>query len=189
MPYEGTGYAPWSLTREAGVESATVDGTIQVPQYVYPNLDTGFIDERGVWQGRKSTDRDFIDLQRDESIADQGDITSNKVIDMYGFSKLNIAIQPSRSGDYYFELLFGGDDNDGYLNLKPINTAIPPKATIRTDSSTNAFVTLLADQQSVTADLWTIFQVNDVGDFKIKLKIINRSGGASTIQTAIQRLV
>ena len=53
MPYERTGYAPWSLTREAGVESATVDGTIQVPQYVYPNLDTGFIDEKGVWQGRK----------------------------------------------------------------------------------------------------------------------------------------
>ena len=31
MPYERTGYAPWSLTREAGVQSATVDGTIQVP--------------------------------------------------------------------------------------------------------------------------------------------------------------
>ena len=31
MPYERTGYAPWSLTREAGVQTATVDGTIQVP--------------------------------------------------------------------------------------------------------------------------------------------------------------
>ena len=47
MPYERTGYAPWSLTREAGVQSATVDGTIQVPQYIQPTLSTGFIDENG----------------------------------------------------------------------------------------------------------------------------------------------
>ena len=60
MPYERTGYAPWSLTREAGVESATVDGTIQVPQYCQPTLDTGFLDEKGNWQGRKSSDRNFI---------------------------------------------------------------------------------------------------------------------------------
>ena len=56
MPYERTGYAPWSLTREAGVESATVDGTIKVPQYCQPTLDTGFLDEKGNWQGRKSSD-------------------------------------------------------------------------------------------------------------------------------------
>ena len=49
MPYERTGYAPWSLTREAGVESATVDGTIQVPQYGQPVIDIGFVDEKGNW--------------------------------------------------------------------------------------------------------------------------------------------
>ena len=54
MPYERTGYAPWSLTREAGVQSATVDGTIQVPQYIQPTIDTGFIDEIGNWKGRKA---------------------------------------------------------------------------------------------------------------------------------------
>ena len=39
--------APWSLAREAGIESATVDGTIEIPQYVQPVLDTGFVDEKG----------------------------------------------------------------------------------------------------------------------------------------------
>ena len=56
MPYERTGYAPWSLTREAGVQSATVDGTIQVPQYIQPVLSTGFIDENGNWKGTRSSD-------------------------------------------------------------------------------------------------------------------------------------
>ena len=42
MVTERTGYAPWSLTREAGVESATVDGTIKVPQNIQPTLDCGF---------------------------------------------------------------------------------------------------------------------------------------------------
>ena len=38
---ERTGYAPWSLTREAGVQSATVDGTIKVPQNIQPDLIEG----------------------------------------------------------------------------------------------------------------------------------------------------
>ena len=59
MPYERTGYAPWSLTREAGVESATVDGTIQVPQYGQPVIDIGFVDEKGDWKGRRSSERVF----------------------------------------------------------------------------------------------------------------------------------
>ena len=39
------GLAPWSLAREAGIESATVDGTIEVPQYVQPTLNTGFVEK------------------------------------------------------------------------------------------------------------------------------------------------
>ena len=49
MPSKRTGYAPWSLTREAGVQSATVEGTIEVPQNVQPTLSTGFVDEKGNW--------------------------------------------------------------------------------------------------------------------------------------------
>jgi len=189
MPSKRTGYAPWSLTREAGVQSATVDGTIEVPQYLQPTIDTGYVDEIGNWKGRKSSDDRFIDLQTDLAIADNGEILSNKVIDTYGFSRMNIAINVSRAGNYYFELILGGDDSDGYLNLKPINTNFNARATVRTDSSTNAFITLLSDQETVSANVWSIYQVNDIMDFKLKLKITNQSGGNSNIQTAIQRLV
>jgi hypothetical protein len=185
-----TGYAPWSLTREAGVQSATVNGTIDVPQFCQPTIDTGVIDEKGNWKGVKASDEVFIDFQTDLAIADNGEIISNKVIDMYGYSKLNIAIQVSRLGNYFFELLFGGDVDNRYLNLQPIVTDRSPKATIRTDSSTNAFITLLSDQEDLdVANVWKVFQVNDLQDFKLKLKITNQSGGNSNIQTAIQRLV
>ena len=62
MPYERTGYAPWSLTREAGVQSATVDGTIQVPQYIQPTLDTGFVDEKGNWKEQPQAFRSQVEL-------------------------------------------------------------------------------------------------------------------------------
>ena len=48
MAYNREGYAPWSLTRQAGVQSATVDGTIEVPQYCQPTIDTGFVDEKAI---------------------------------------------------------------------------------------------------------------------------------------------
>jgi len=73
------GLAPWSLAREAGVESATVDGTIEVPQYVQPTLSTGFVDEKGDWKGSKSNDKDFIALQTFEAIANGGTILAPSV--------------------------------------------------------------------------------------------------------------
>ena len=190
MVYNRTGYAPWSLTREAGVQSATVDGTIEVPQYIQPVLDTGFVDEKGNWKGTRSSDEVFKDFQTDLAIANNGEIISNKVISTYGFNFLNIAIQVTRAGDYFFELLYGGDDNDSYLNLNPIATSGTLKSTIRTDASTNAFMTILSDQESIgTANAWFVFQVNEIGGFQTKLKITNQSGGNSNIQTAVQRLV
>ena len=60
MAYNREGYAPWSLTRKAGVQSATVDGDIEVPQYIQPVLDTGFVDEKGDWKGIKSSDESFF---------------------------------------------------------------------------------------------------------------------------------
>ena len=64
-----TGYAPWSLTREAGVQSATVNGTIDVPQTCQPTINTGVIDEKGNWQGIKADDEVFIGMTKVEGIA------------------------------------------------------------------------------------------------------------------------
>ena len=110
--------APWSLAREAGIESATVDGTISVPQYVQPVLDTGFVDEKGDWKGSKSNDKDFIAFQTDLGIANGAEILTPSVnadgtwpLDMTGFSDLFIAVKPSNGGAYAIQAVMGPDSN------------------------------------------------------------------------------
>ena len=68
MVYERTGYAPWSLTREAGVQSATVDSQIQVPHYLQPIVATGIIDETGDWKGIKASAYQIIGLSFAEDL-------------------------------------------------------------------------------------------------------------------------
>lgn len=105
MAYDREGYAPWSLTRKAGVQSATVDGDIKVPQYIQPVLDTGFVDEKGDWKGTKSSDEQFHSFQTDEAIANNGTILTPSAvtdkawpIDMTGYNDIFIAIKVTNGG-------------------------------------------------------------------------------------------
>ena len=50
------------------MQSATVDGTIEVPQYIQPTIDTGFIDIKGNWKGVRSSDEVFIGLTTAEGV-------------------------------------------------------------------------------------------------------------------------
>ena len=104
MPSKRTGYAPWSLTREAGVQSATVDGTIEVPQYLQPTIDTGFVDVKGNWKGRRSNDEQFIGITKAESIPNSGEVLfpdapNHPRIDMPGFN--DILIAEGHAYEYY----------------------------------------------------------------------------------------
>ena len=195
MPYERTGYAPWSLTREAGVESATVDGTIQVPQYIYPNLDTGFIDEKGVWQGRKSDDLTFIGFTKAEGVANGGealfpDTSEFPSINMSGFLDIFIAIRPSNGGNCAIAAVMGPDTTP-FGNLTPVNAGTTLKGTIKSNPA--AFSNLFSDSsESLTADVWNIFPIGDgelAGQKNMQFKITNNSGGASDIEFAFMRMV
>jgi hypothetical protein len=194
MPYERTGYAPWSLTREAGVESATVDGTIQVPQYVYPNLDTGFIDEKGVWQGRKSSDRSFIGITVAEGIAHTADTlfpdTNNyPSIDMSGFNDILIALKPSSAGNYEIKAVMG-PDTVSFANLSPVNAAATLKIVDPTDrDATDAVIADTAE--SLGADVWNIFNIQGRASNQknMQFKIVNNTGAISNIEFGFMRLV
>lgn len=196
MPYERTGYAPWSLTREAGVESATVDGTIQVPQYVYPNLDTGFIDEKGVWQGRKSNDRSFIGITKALSIPNGGealfpDTNAHPSIDMTGYSGLFIAINPSNGGNYAITAVMG-PDTESFANLTPVNAAASLRGNNSNDLSSPTLTDILVDgSDALTADVWNIYIIGSrlKEQKNMQFKIGNSSGGTSNIEFAFMRLV
>lgn len=188
------GLAPWSLAREAGIESATVDGTIEVPQFVQPVLDTGFVDENGDWKGSKSSDRDFIALQTDEAIANTATFLTPGVnpdgtwpLDMTGYSDIFIALKPTNGGNYGVTAVMGPDAVP-FANLSPVNAAATLKGAIRR----NDFDTALVDSSdSMTADVWNIFIIQDqLKHFKtLQFLITNSSGGISTIETAFMRLV
>jgi hypothetical protein len=198
MPYERTGYAPWSLTREAGVESATVDGTIQIPQYGQPIIDIGFVDEKGIWQGRKSSDRNFIGFSRSENVPNGQavlfpDSSNYDHIDMTGFSSIFLAFKPSNTGDCRIEAVMGPDTNS-FANLSPINSGavIRGNTNAWNGSSLSEIGNIMLDSaDTLTADVWNIFIIQQrLAEQKVaQIQITNNSGGASTIEFAFMRLV
>jgi len=194
------GLAPWSLAREAGIESATVDGTIEVPQYVQPVLDTGFVDEKGNWKGQKSSDKDFIALQTDEAIANGGTILTPGVnpdgtwpLDMTGYSSIFIAIKPSNGGTYAITAVMGPDSNS-FANLSPVDAADTLRGSIPTASGSGGGTmnSLFNDtSESLTVDVWNIMIITEIltNQKLLQFKIVNNSGDISTIETAFMRIV
>ena len=188
MPYERTGYAPWSLAREAGVQSATVDSEIQVPQYLQPIINTGIVDEKGDWKGIKSSEEQFDFYHRGNAIPN-GEVDLASVCDMTGFNDIQIAIKPSRTGNYGITAIMG-PDTESYANLSPINAA----ATLRgnTDTVGAVFDNLCNDtSEALTADVWNIIMLANIlaNQKLLQFKITNSSGGDSDIEVMYLRIV
>jgi len=189
MPYNRTGYAPWSLTREAGVESATVDGTIEVPQYIQPVLSTGFVDEKGDWKGVKSSDKDFQFYQKDEAIGNGATFITHLGFDMTGYQDVTIAIKPTNAGNYAITACMGSDGTNRYANLSPLDDASTLRGTRGTASD---FDNLLTDSaETLAADVWNILMIKEIlsNQKLLQFKITNNSGGNSTVETCFLRSV
>ncbi len=194
---ERTGYAPWSLTREAGVQSATVDGTIKVPQNIQPVLDTGFVDEKGDWKGVKSSDETFRIDATHEAVGNGGETLSPQsqpdYIDMTGYSKIYIAIRPTRTGNVAIKAVMGPDTNT-FANLTPVNSGENLRGS-NPSATGNAISDLFSNAaESLTADVWNIFIIgatnNELIEQKLlQFKITNNSGGNSDITFAYMRVV
>jgi hypothetical protein len=186
-------YAPWSLTRKAGVQSATVNGDIEVPQFIQPVLDTGFVDEEGNWKGTKSSDETFSMFGKDEAVANGATILAPQAtgskwpLDMTGFNSLQIAIKPTNGGACAIAAVMG-PDNFSYANLSPVNPATNLKGTVRRNDLDNL---LFDTADTLTANVWNIFIIVSQlqGQKLLQFSITNNSGGDSTIETAFMRLV
>ena len=196
MAYNREGYAPCSLTRKAGVQSATVDGTIEVPQYIQPVLQTGFVDEKGDWKGTKSSDEVFHAFDTHVGIPNTGEILTPQAVsdtiwplDMTGFTDLQLAIKTTQGGNYAIEAVMGPDSNN-YANLNPVNPAAAIRGNENLDSK--GFDKVLSDSAEVmTANVWNILFIRNVLQ-NIKLlqfKITNNSGSEADIEVSFMRLV
>jgi hypothetical protein len=198
MPYNREGYAPWSLTRKAGVQSATVDGTIEVPQYCQPTLNTGFVDEKGDWKGIKSSEEQFNIITKDEAIPNGAAILTPSEnpdgtwpLDMTGYTDLFIAIKPTNGGNYKMEAVMG-PDSVSYANLRPVNAAAVLRGLPASFGTNTGVDNLLLDSaDSMTADVWNIFVIQGrLANYKLlQFRITNDSGGESTIECAFMRMI
>ena len=192
-----TGYAPWSLTREAGVQSATVNGTIDVPQSCQPTINTGVIDEKGNWQGIKASDQQFIGITKAEGIADDGtalfpDTNNFPSINMTGFSGLFLAFKPTNGdGGGIAVKAVMGPDTEPFANLSPVNA----NGTIRTNNSqaTPDDWEPVFDESGVnmTANVWNIFAIKHIlADWQnLQFRITNKTGVVNNIEFGFMRLV
>ncbi len=194
MAKDRTGYAPWSLTREAGVQSATVDGTIRVPQNIQPVLSAGFVDYKGNWKGTRSSDETFFISDKAEGIANGANVlfpnTANAdFIDMTGFTDIFIAIKPTNAGTYTTTAIMGPDTNT-FSNLTPVDAAKTIKGNFNSNNAVD-LETAFSDGESLTADVWNIYQIQDrlANQKNLQFKIVNGSGGASDIDFAYLRVV
>ena len=196
MPSKRTGYAPWSLTREAGVLSATVDGTIDVPQSVQPTINAGFVDEKGNWQGEKSSDENFFAFTKHVAIPNGETVLAPATatvdsLDMTGFSDIQIAIRPSNGGNFAITAVMGPDTNT-YANLRPVNAATTLRGAGDLGDYSGATSNLFNDTaESLTVDVWNIFIIKRLlnNQKMMQFKIVNNSGADSDIEVAFLRLV
>ena len=198
MSYNRRGLAPWSIDREAGVESSTVDSKIDVAQLVRPTLDVGFIDETGKWRGLKSSDKDFKFFQLDEGVPNGNEIltpSSNPdgswPLDMTGYNSIFLAIKPTNGGNCKIQAVMG-PDSVSFANLKPVNSAADLRGSNMLGGGDDDFDNILNDAaESLTADVWNILLVKDslANQKLLQFKITNNSGGSSDIETAFMRLV
>ena len=172
-----------------------MDGTIEVPQYVQPVLDTGFVDEKGDWKGAKSDDKDFFAFQTDLGIANGANfITPGQnpdgtwPLDMTGYCDIVIAIKPTNGGNYSISAIMGPADVS-YANLNPVNAGVTLRG-VR--SGGNDMDPMFNDSaESLTADVWNIFVIqNTLKNQKLlQFSMTNNSGGSSDIETAFMRMV
>jgi hypothetical protein len=189
--------SPWGSAYKEGLPTTAVNDTIDINQELFPSVDTGFIDVKtGKWNGIVASDEQFNIMQIDVDIANGGEIltpSSNPdgtwPLDMTGYNDIQIAIKPTNGGNYAITGVMGPASTP-YANLSPVNGAAALKGVVdpRDEILENCFNDT---SEALTADVWNIFMVQGrlANQKLLRFKIVNNSGGLSTIETAFMRVV
>jgi len=188
-------YAPYSQSGE-NVSQTPLEGYIEVQQKVIPTIETGFVNENGLWIGNVSNDTEFI-LYSEEGIANGAHILTPGVnpdgtwpLDMTGYQDMQIAIKPTNGGNYKLSAVMGPDSNS-YANLNPVDAAAALIGTMAQGTPVDLEALFYDAVQALTADVWNIFYIGSTlrNQKLLQFQITNNSGDASDIETAFLRLV
>ena len=180
-------YAPYSTSGE-NVAQTPLTGFIDIKQEVIPTIETGFVNENGLWIGNTSSDEIFSFYQKDEEIPNTASFITD-AFDMTGFEDVQVALKPTNGGNYKIEAVMGSSGPESYANLRPLNDAAVLRGTRGTASD---FDNLLVDAaESLTADVWNIYMIQNTlkGQKLLQFKITNNSGDITTVESTFMRLI
>ena len=191
--------APWSEEVIEGVIDQPINSNIEADEILTPTVDTGFIDEKGIWKGRVSSDPLFHSFSKDDAIPNGEVVLQPSLgsarrwpLDMTNFSNLLIAIRPSNGGNYALAAVMGPDAVP-FANLEPVDAAATLKGIFQQDGvASTTLGTLFQDNaEALTADVWNIFWIQGrlANQKLLQFKVTNNSGGDSNIELAFLRLV
>jgi hypothetical protein len=153
-------------------------------------VDCGVISkETGQWEGVPTSDAQFIGITIALGVANSAEIL---VPDTSAYPSIDIliAIKPSNGGNYTITAAMG-PDTEPFGGLKPVNAAVTLKGNVRSIGSEADFEVLVSDTESLTADVWNIFMIQErlADQANLQFKIQNASGGSSDISFAFMRVV
>ena len=189
-------YAPFSLSGE-NTGTTPVEGYIDVNQAIYPAIDTGFVDTKGKWNGRVSSDSEFTIGALAEAIPNTGEvlfpsISNLAAINMTGFKDIFIAIFPTNGGNFAISAIMGPSDSENqFANLSPVDPASIILFKDNRGASASVSTAFVDSAQSLTADVWNIINIQGVlsNQKNLQFKVVNNSGGESDINFAFMRVV
>ena len=191
-------YTPFSTSSEAGVSAAPVEGFIEVDQSVRPTIDTGFVDQKGIWKGNLTSDTEFIAFTINEEIANGATFEAPSAnadgswpLDMTGYNDIQIALKPTNGGNYKIEAVMGstGAPSELYANIQPLDAEAVLRGSFEWGHSMGD---LFSDSaESLTADVWNIFmiRVHLANQKRLMFQMTNNSGDISTIEMCFLRIV
>jgi hypothetical protein len=191
-----TNFAPWSAETAQGIKTDPVDSNIKVRQEVVPAITVGTVNSlTGEWTGVIESDTAFLIDPTFEAVANGAAIlapqrSDHEYIDMTGFSDLFIAINPSASGNYAITSVMS-PSTYSFANLTPVNAAAYLRGNAA-QASPDDFENIFQEgAQSMTADVWNIFSINNIlRNWKLlQFQITNNTGGPANIQFASLRVV
>ena len=190
-------YAPYSTSGEQ-IGQTPLQGYIGVEQEVRPIIDTGTIDEDGIWKGNVSSDTEFFAFETHPEIANGATFNAPSAnadgswpLDMTGYNDIQIALKPTNGGNYKVEAVMGstGAPSELYANIQPLDAEALLYGNLYNKQE---FQKLFGDNaQAMTADVWNIIMIRNVlrNCKLLQFKITNNSGDISTVETSFLRSV
>jgi len=189
-------FAPWSAETAQGIKTDPVNSNIEVKQEVIPAVNVGTVNTNtGEWIGVATSDEIFFGTTIHSAIGNGETVLApenniRNYIDMTGFKHIQFALKPSRAGNYAIATVMGPATNS-YANLSPVNAGADLKGN-QSQATPQDFEDIFYDSaEAMTADVWNIFMIKDIlSDQKLlQFKVVNNSGGISTMEFAFMRLV